>query len=958
MKNNPLHLFLLIASIYSCLGGLLYSTQEQEINPALSSYDDHVALAGESVFKHLHWRCAGPEFQGGRISSIAVHPVNPYIIYVSAGSGNLWKTVNNGTTWEPIFDSQSTFAIGDIAVSPSNPDIIWVGTGEDLMARSSYAGTGVFKSTDAGKTWQNMGLHDSHHIGRIAVDPHNPDVVYVAAIGHQYTFNEQRGLFKTADGGKTWKKVLYTGEKIGVVEVVLDPSDSTIVYAATWERDRKAWNIVKSGPGSGIYKSSDAGLTWKKLTPGFPDGKYVGRIGLAIAASNPNVIYALLDNQEPKPEPGKKEKSEKKKKTRKGLTIIAVKKMSSEEFLAIAEKDLEDFLRDNRVPGRYTAKAIKKMVKTGELTPQKLAQYLLDAYADRKLRRTDVKGGEVYRSDDKGETWQKTNQTYFDTFFRSYGYSFCDIRVSPDDENNIYILGIRMLASKDGGKTFWHIGGKKNVHVDHHALWIDPQNPDHIINGNDGGLNFSYDRGKTWEKIDNLPIAEFYAISVDMAVPYNIYGGTQDNGSLFGPSDHIPEHGVPDPWKHLGGGDGFFVFVDPGDPNTVYFEYQFGILLRKDLASGAVKLIMPRTKIGEPALRFNFMTPFIISMHNRLTLYAGAQKLFKSLDRGDTWHCISPDLTTNPGPAKQGNVTYGTITTISQSPFQPGLLYVGTDDGNIHLSRNDGVQWEKLDEGLPERWVSRVLASRYDRALVYASFTGYRHRQDDFNCYLYKSTDYGKTWVSISANLPDESVNVVREDPKNENILYVGTDLGIYVSLDKGKTWNSLCNNLPTTPVHDLAVHPRDKELVIGTHGRGAFILDAAPIQTFEEKTRGKNAHLFAIRPTPLPAARKNGEWATEKHRSAYIYYYLEKPRTPGAVKITVLDDKNKAIKTLRGTADKGINRAVWDLTFEGGTELGKGFAKSGRYVAPGTYTVRIEDGKISLTGKIQVKAK
>ncbi|UCH98185.1 MAG: glycosyl hydrolase, partial [Candidatus Aminicenantes bacterium] len=386
-------------------------------------------------------------------------------------------------------------------------------------------------------------------------------------------------------------------------------------------------------------------------------------------------------------------------------------------------------------------------------------------------------------------------------FFSTYGYSFCDIRVSPDDENQIYILGIRMLASKDGGKTSWHIGGKKNVHVDHHAMWINPNNPDHLINGNDGGLNFSYDRGKTWQKINNIPIAEFYTISVDMAKPYNIYGGTQDNGSLFGPSDHIPEHGVPDPWKHLGGGDGFFVFVDPEDSNTVYFEYQFGALLRKNLSSGKTKNIMPKTKIGEPALRCNWMTPFIISQHNHLTLYFGAQKLFKSLNRGDTWHCISPDLTTNPGPEKQGDVTYGTITSISESRFQPGLMYVGTDDGNIQVTHNDGITWEKINTGLPRRWVSRVIASGYDKATVYAALTGYR--QDDFKCYLYRSMDSGKTWTSIRSNLPDESVNVIREDPKNENILYVGTDLGIYVSIDKGNTWYSLCNNLPTTPVHD-----------------------------------------------------------------------------------------------------------------------------------------------------------
>ncbi|UCH98069.1 MAG: glycosyl hydrolase, partial [Candidatus Aminicenantes bacterium] len=522
MRNNILISFSLC---FLCFN-FLYSSEYKETTPALQSFEAHVQLKNESIFKHLKWRCVGPEFQGGRISSIAVHPRNPFIIYVSAGSGNLWKTINNGTTWEPVFDNQSTFAIGDIAISPSHPNVLWVGTGEDLMARSSYAGTGVFKSTDAGKTWQNMGLHDSHHIGRIVIHPQNPDIVYAAAMGHQYTFNEERGLFKTTDGGKTWEKVLDINEKVGVTEVVLDPADSNIILAAAWERDRKPWNNFESGPGSGIYKSSDAGKTWKKLTNGFPEGKYVGRIGLAIAASNPNVIYALLDNQEPKPSTKKQKKSKKEK----GLKIIDLEKMSKADFLAIDKKKLEAFLRDNQVPKEYTAAVIREMVQKEELTPQKLAKYLLDSYADRKLHVTNVKGGEVYRSDDKGETWQKVSREYFDHFFSTYGYSFCDIRVSPDDEIQIYILGIRMLASKDGGKTFWHIGGKKNVHVDHHAMWVDPTNPDRLIIGNDGGLNFSYDRGETWQKINNIPLAEFYTISVDMAKPYNIYGGTQDNG--------------------------------------------------------------------------------------------------------------------------------------------------------------------------------------------------------------------------------------------------------------------------------------------------------------------------------------------------------------------------------------------------------------------------------------------
>lgn len=930
-------------------------TPDKTLSP-LESFSIHKRMKQESLFKGMRWIYTGPEFIGGRISSIAVDPVNPYVIYVAAGSGGVFKTINNGTTWQPVFHDQSTYAVGAIAVAPSSRETVWVGTGEDLMARSSYAGTGIFKSIDGGKTWQNMGLHDSHHINRIVVHPTKPDVVYVAVMGHQYTYNEERGLFKTTDGGKTWTKSLEISEKVGVTDVVLDPSNPDTVLAAAWERDRKAWNNVEGGPGSGIYKSTDAGKTWKKITGGFPNNKYVGRIGLAFSVSNPNVVYALLDNQEPKPK--KKEKKEKKKKKEdkkpEGLRIITVKLMGKAEFLKLDDKKLDTFLKRNLVPKEYTAVSIKKMVKSGELTPEKLGQYLLDAYADRKLHETNVKGGEVYRSTDKGTTWKKVSKNYLQSFFSTYGYSFCDIFVSPDDENQIYIQGIRMLASKDGGQTFWHIGGKKNVHVDHHALWINPKNPDHIINGNDGGLNFSYDRGKTWQKIDNLPICEFYTISVDNAEPFNIYGGTQDNGSVCGPSDHIPEHGVPCPWKHVGGGDGFFVAVDPEEPNTIYYEYQFGALQRGNKKTGKQKNIMPRTKIGEPALRCNWMTPFIISRFNRLTLYFGAQKLFKSLDRGDTWRCISPDLTTNPGKDKQGDVTYGSITTISESPFEPGLIYTGTDDGNIHITRNDGVTWEKISAGMPKCWVTRVTASKYDKATVYATFSAYR--QDNFTCYVYSSTDFGKHWNFIGNGLPSESVNVIREDPKMENVLYLGTDLGIYLSIDKGKTWHSLGTHLPTTAVHDLVIHPRDNMIVIGTHGRGAFIMDAVPIQEYakalSEKKRAASPLLFPIRPVTLPEYRGNGEWAQQKHRNAYIYFYLWKP---AHVTVTIKDAKKKTIKTLKANGKKGINSILWDVTRDGGTELGIDFGSTGKYAKPGKYTVELTSGKQKQSGEVVV---
>ncbi len=817
----------------------------------LKSWEHHMKLKNESIFKNLKWRAVGPEFMGGRIESIACPPGYNSTIYVGVGSGNVWKTINNGTTWEPIFENESTFTIGAVAVSQSNHNIVWVGTGEVLMARSSFAGTGVFRSTDAGKTWKNMGLNDTHHIGRVLIDPKDHDIVYVAAIGHSYSYNEERGLFKTTDGGKTWNKILYISDKVGVVEVVMDPSNNKTLYSVAWERDRKAWNNVISGEGSGIYKTTDAGLTWKRLTNGLPQGKHVGRSGLSVSISNPNVVYAVVDNQALRPK-------EKKKKPTSSLTISQLKKMTKEEFLKLDPKTLETFLRENGVSREYSAKDVFEAIKKEELTPKSLAQYFLDLSAGRELRGRVI-GGEIYRSDNKGETWRKVNEDYLET---RIGYDFCLIRVSPDNENEIYVLGNNLLVSEDGGKTYRINRGKivhllqhdiRVLHLDHHELWIDPLNPDRLLLGNDGGLYISYDRGETWLHTNNLPIGEFYAISVDMATPYNIYGGTQDDAALYGPSTHnledrLNKHGVEDPWKHIyldrwGGGDSYFTEVDPTDPNTIYYEHQFGRLRRKNLKSasthrqksteeGSTIDIMPRAKIGEPPLRYNWMAPFVISHYNPDTLYYGAHKLFKSLNRGDNWICLSPDLTTNPGLEKQGNVPYGTVTTISESPLKPGLIYVGTDDGNVQVTKNDGVSWAKINTGLPQKWVSRVVASRYDEGTVYVSLTGYR--EDDFEKYLYMSIDFGKTWKSIAGNLPSEPINVVRDDPRNKNILYVGTDHGgVYTSLDRGKTWYSICNNLPTAAVHDLVVHPRDNELVIGTHGRSIFVLDVEKIQKF-----------------------------------------------------------------------------------------------------------------------------
>ncbi len=891
----------------------------QEATPAaerLASWSRHLEMKKSSPFGVLTWRSAGPCFTGGRISSIAADPKDPYTFYVAAGAGGLWKTTNNGVTWKPVFDRQCTFTIGDVKVAPSDPRIVWVGSGEELMARSSFAGMGVFKSTDGGKSWRRMGLEATQHIGRIVIDPVDPDIVYVAAIGHNYTFNPERGVYKTTDGGKTWKKILYVSEKAGAVDLVMDPRDRRTLYAAMWERDRKAWNNVESGPGSGIYKTTDGGATWKRLTRGFPTGKYVGRIGLAVSPSNPDILYALLDNQAPMPR--KKVKSLAKKGK---LTILQVEKMSKAEFLALDPKALTAFLRRLGVPPRYKGADVLDLVRKGKLTPRSFAQYLLDLNADRKLHVTDIEGGQVYRSDDRGGTWRKVNRKHLDRFFNTYGYSFCDVRVAPDDPDKVYALGIRLLTSDDGGKTWRDITKAPAVHLDNHDLWIDPAHPSHLLLGTDGGLYASYDRGETWRHFDNLPIIEFYAISLDGASPFRIWGGTQDNGTLYGPNTYTPGYGRKDPWKKLRGGDGFFAFVDPVDPNTVYSTIQFGGLARHDLAKGTAKDIMPKAGIGEPALRCNWMTPFLISRFNHLILYFGANKVLRSLDRGDHWWPISPDLTTRK---PYGDVPYATITTLSESPFRPGLLYAGTDDGRVWVTKNDGGKWVEIGRKLPGKWVSRVTASRYAEDRVYVCETGYR--EDDFKAYVFRSDDYGKTWRSLSGGLPAEPVNVLREDPLVDGLLYLGTDLGVYGSTDGGTTWFSLCSNLPTSAVHDLAVHPRDRKLVAGTHGRSAWVMDVRPLQEAALRI-GKGERAFVL--PPERAAGGKGPWK--------VYYYL--PEASGGARISVVGGKGEVPVSRKGPGRAGLNLAWLKVP----PELSK---------AADSFTLRVEAGKYTMETK------
>ena len=883
----------------------------------LASFALHMKLAKSSVFKNLKWQNVGPVFTGGRITDIAVCMGKTYTYYIAAASGGVWKTANNGTTWTPVFDNEGAYSIGDIAVAPSNPDILWVGTGESNSSRSSYSGTGVYKSVDGGKSWTFMGLKDSHHIGRIVIHPRNPDIVYVASIGHLYTPGGQKGVFRTTDGGKTWKAVLTFDDlpHTGAIDLVMDPKKPRVLYAAAWERHRRPWNFWEGGKGSGIYKTTDAGKTWKRLSGGFPSGDFVGRIGLAIAPSNHKIVYAIIDNQTPLP----------KKKNKLGFSVEDLKTMTPEQFLKLGKRKIAKFLRIHNVPRKIKASDVMRQVKSGEILPADIAKTLYDANA--ALVSSSVVGAQVYRSDDEGHTWHLMNQQPIHSFYNTYGYYFGNIRVDPKNPNRIFILGVPVMMSNDGGKHFKPLR-YHGFHGDHHALWIDPANPQHIMDGNDGGLNVSYDGGKTWKKFNNIPIAQFYTLALDNDKPFNIYGGLQDNGVCKGSSAMDRRHSKQ--WEMILGGDGAYVQVDPTDSNIVYTEYQFGNMFRLNLKEEKIVNIKPFPKFGDLPYRFNWQTPIYLSPFNRYTLYVGANKLLKSVDQGEIWVEISPDLTTNP---KQGDVPFGTITSIDISSFNPRRIYVGTDDGLVWTSPDDGGHWEKINKGLPQgKWVSRIVASKYFKGTVYVALTGYR--DDDFNTYIYKSTDYGKSWFSIKGNLPDESVNVVREDPARCNILYLGTDCGIYASLDGGKSWMSLRCNLPTVAVHDLMVHPRDKKLVIATHGRSVYIMDAGIIEKTTKEILAKAIYIYPVEPIYLPDISWFGDSAT------FFFYLKENPKKLTA---QVLNQKGIVVKNFKVKNVGGINQILWNLRTDKNKQQ-----EAPEMVKPGPYILKIEaDGKV-----------
>lgn len=845
-------------------------------------------------------RSIGPAGMSGRVTAIDAVYKNPDVIYAGAASGGLWKSTSGGIQWEPIFNDQAVASIGAVAVDQQNPDVIWVGTGEGNPRNSQSSGNGVYKSLDGGKTWQHLGLDNSRNIQRLIVHPRNSDIVYVAAQGSAWGENPERGIFKTTDGGKTWQKILYVNEKTGAADLIIDPSNPNKLFAAMWEFRRWPWFFKSGGPGSGLYVTFDGGDNWKKRTDkdGLPEGD-LGRIGLAIARSNPNVVYALVE----------------------------------------------------------------------------------------------AKKNALYRSDDGGFKWRKTA----DKNIGNRPFYYADIYVDPSNENRIYNLYSVVSMSEDGGKTFQNLVPWSKVHPDHHAWWIHPEDPDFMIDGNDGGMAITRDRGKTWRFVENLPVAQFYHINVDMETPYNVYGGMQDNGSWRGPSQVWRSGGILNSyWEELSFGDGFDVVPDPADSRYGYSMWQGGNLLRYDLLTGETQYIRPVDPEGL-TLRFNWNAGIAADPFDAATIYYGSQLLHKSANRGDSWKIISPDLTSNdPEKQKQldsGGLTYDvtnaenftTIISIAPSPVQQGVIWVGTDDGNVQVTDDGGRSWRNVIsniKGVPKgSWAAQICASTYEAGGAFVVINNYR--RNDWTPYVYQTKDFGGTWK----RLVDEGeifgyALSIAQDPLEPRLLFLGMEFGLYLSIDGGENWSKWSNGYPTVSTMDLMIHPRDYDLVIGTFGRAAYILDdIRPLRELAKKGPAMlNAplHLFDAPEAVLAVYKQpsGSHFAAEAEFSgenrpygALLTYSLtfdttavsapkdeeenseeiaaKKPANIDSVTFEIFNAKNEIVRTFKAAGKNGINRSAWDLSAKGvrypeRPKPGKNAPEpSGSLVLPGTYKIR-----------------
>jgi photosystem II stability/assembly factor-like uncharacterized protein len=860
------------------------------------------ASSTSTPFDKLRFREIGPATVGGRIDDFAALESNPAVFYVATATGGLLKTVNNGTTFESVFDNEATSSIGDVAIAPNDANLVWVGTGENNNRQSSSWGAGVYKSTDGGKKWKNMGLRDSKHIARIIVDPVDHDVVYVAALGSLWGPGGDRGVYKTADGGETWSRVLAVDENTGATELALDPSNNKTLYAATYQRRRSTWGMNGGGQGSAIWKSTDAGRTWTKLTKGLPEGP-MGRIGMDVYRRDPNVVYARVEHQ---------------------------------------------------------------------------------------------KEGGVYRSEDAGATWTKMSNVNPRPMY------FSQIRIDPNNDQRIYVLGVQLHVSDDGGKTFRNDGAQK-IHVDFHAMWINPNNSNHIILGGDGGVSLSYDRSKTYVFLRNTNLSQFYHVSYDFKTPYTVCGGLQDNYTWCGPSAVRSASGIAnDDWWIIGGGDGFVALIDPSDSRVMYSESQDGRMNRVDRITNERKTIRPEPPEGEKPLRWNWDTPMLISPHNPATVFVCANRVLKSTDRGHSWKAISPDLTANTDrdalelmgvkgkditiARNDGVGSYGNLVSFAESPKKAGAYYAGSDDGVVSVSRDDGANWANVTAKIPglpaNTYVSKLTASRFDDATVYSTFDG--HRLNDFNVYVYASRDYGQTWQAIAGDLPKgEVARTITEDLRNPDVLYLGTERGLYVTFDRGKQWARVKANLPTVPIYEITLHPRDNAMILATHGRGVWILDdLTPFQLFAV-ARSKDAFLFDMRAATQinPANDRTRDFEGDMQFlgknpevAASFNYFLKTPAK--SLSLVVKDSSGKVARELSGDAlkgktDAGVNTALWDLRVEplpqprvqqqgpggGGGGGGAGGGLNGPFVPHGQYQVAlIVDGKEVATNTFSIQ--
>jgi photosystem II stability/assembly factor-like uncharacterized protein len=884
-------LFVLVVLLCAAFGAPYVFTQ--------SASTPNGASAGP--FDTLHFRPVGPAGMSGRIADLAVYEANPSIFYVAAAHGGVWKTTNGGTTFEPQLQDQGLMSIGDVTISQSNSDLVWVGTGESNNRQSTGWGHGVFKSTDGGKTYSYVGLKSSLFINRIVIDPRNNDVVFVAATGSLWGPGGERGVFKTTDGGKTWKAVLTVDEDTGANDLVMDPTNAKILYASTYQRRRSACCMNGGGPGSGIWKSTDGGDTWTRMKGnGLPDGP-LGRIGLDVYRRRPSILYALIEGPDP---------------------------------AAVAR-------------GR------------GAGTPDEAPQQGRGATTATKMT-ADLATG-LYRSDDAGAHWKKVNDENPRPMY------FSQIRIDPNDPDTIIYGGVKLHHSTDAGKTVT-LNATQTIHDDVHAIWWDPANSQHVMIGDDGGLAVTYDQTKTWNFFQNLPIGLFYHVSVDMATPFHICGGMQDNYVWCGPSAVRGAAGIANyHWQTMQGGDGFVALQDPTDFRIAYSESQDGNMVRIDRVTGETESIRPQALPGEPALRWNWDTPLALSPNDPKIVYAVGNKIYRSSNHGLNWEGVSPDLTSNANRddvttmgLKGSDVTiakndgieqWPTVVSFAESAKRPGLLYAGTDDGHLQVSRDTGRTWtDVMDKipGLPKGiWVSEVAPSRFDEATVYATFDG--HRQNEFGTWIFVSHDYGQTWQSAAANLKDEVVKTITEDSRNGNVLYIGTETGLFVSTDKAKSWQRIKANLPDVRIDEITIHPRDNAMILATHGRALWILDhLEPIQEYAAaRDAAGDAKLFSTAPSAMyrrPARDRNYEfWGDhtffgENPTQGAVISWVNK-KTVGEVKLKITDAAGRDVReiagpTLANSKAPGIQSACWDLRVQPDPPLP---TTRGRNAEPGT---------------------